>query len=74
MSAKRFSIRYNFTLDNDSVDAWHVHVATFISEIENDPALQGRLSYLCLKDEETEHVSGSGSVEVSPREPIAASK
>ena len=46
---KRFLIRYNFSLDDDSVDAWHVHVATFIAEIEKDPALQGRLSYRCLK-------------------------
>lgn len=63
---KRFLIRYNFSLEDDSVDAWHVHVATFIAEIENDPALQGRLSYRCLK-EDTKNVGG-GSVEVSPRE------
>ncbi len=48
-SAKRFLIRYTFSLDDDAVADWDVHVATFISEIENDPALCGRLSYRCLK-------------------------
>lgn len=69
---KRFLIRYNFSLDDASVDAWHVHVATFIAEIENDPALQGRLSYRCLKADTKR--SGGGSVEVSPLETIAGTK
>jgi hypothetical protein len=49
MPMKRFLIRYTFSLDDDSVDEWHEHVAAFIAEIENDPELTGRLSYRCLK-------------------------
>jgi hypothetical protein len=49
MPQKRFLIRYTFSLDAGSVEEWHAHVAAFISEIERDPELQGRLSYRCFK-------------------------
>jgi len=49
MPTKRFLIRYKFSLDSGSVDEWHDHVAAFISEIERDPDLNGRLAYRRFK-------------------------
>jgi hypothetical protein len=40
-------IKYRF--QNGSEEAWHRDVAEFISALDNDPALQGKISYRCMK-------------------------
>jgi hypothetical protein len=32
-----------------SQDAWHQDVAQFIAALDSDPALQGKISYRCMK-------------------------
>ena len=49
---KRFLIRYTFRLDRDAVEAWHQHVAEFISALDSDPGLKGRITYRCMKVKE----------------------
>jgi hypothetical protein len=46
---KRFLIRYTYRLDDASVGEWHRRVAQFISALENDPELKGRITYRCMK-------------------------
>src|SRR5262245_32825875 len=46
---KRFLITYTFRLDDASVDAWHEHVAEFISALDQDVRLKGRIHYRCMK-------------------------
>ena len=44
---KYFLIKYRF--QNGSQDAWHHDIAEFISALDGDPALQGKISYRCMK-------------------------
>ena len=44
---KYFLIKYR--LQNGSQDAWHHDIAEFISALDGDPALQGKISYRCMK-------------------------
>ena len=44
---KCFLIKYR--LQNGSQDAWHHDIAEFISALDGDPALQGKISYRCMK-------------------------
>jgi quinol monooxygenase YgiN len=46
---KRFLIRYTFRPETGAASEWHRHVAEFISAVDNDPALKGRLTYRCMK-------------------------
>jgi len=46
---KRFIITYTYRLDDASVDAWHRRVAEFISALESDAQLKGRVTYRCMK-------------------------
>jgi quinol monooxygenase YgiN len=46
---KRFLITYTYRLENGSVEDWHRHVAEFISAVDNDPELKGRINYSCMK-------------------------
>ena len=45
---KHFLIRYQFK--SGSREAWHQHIAQFISALDNDPELKGKISYRCLKE------------------------
>ena len=47
---KQFLIRYRLT--NATPDAWHQDVAKFISALDNDPDLKGRISYRVMKTKE----------------------
>jgi hypothetical protein len=47
---RHFLIRYQFK--GESREAWHQHVARFISELEHDPDLKGKISYRCMKERE----------------------
>ena len=47
---KQFLIRYRLT--NATPDAWHQDVANFISALDNDPDLKGRISYRVMKTKE----------------------
>jgi len=38
-----------YRLENGSADAWHRDVAEFIAAVDGDPALQGKISYRCMK-------------------------
>jgi len=40
-------IKYRF--QNGSQDAWHRDIVEFISALDADPALQGKISYRCMK-------------------------
>jgi quinol monooxygenase YgiN len=44
---KHFLIKYRLT--NGEREAWHRDIAAFIDAIQNDPALNGRISYRCMK-------------------------
>jgi hypothetical protein len=44
---KYFLIKYRFT--SGSEDQWHRDIAAFISAIDNDPALKGRITYRCMR-------------------------
>ncbi len=44
---KSFLIRYR--LQNAAPEAWHKDVAEFIAALDSDPALQGKISYRCMK-------------------------
>ncbi len=44
---KHFLIKYRF--QNGSQDAWHKDIAEFISALDGDPALRGKISYRCMK-------------------------
>ena len=46
---KRFLITYTFRLDDGAVDAWHRSVAEFISELQRDARLKGKITYRCMK-------------------------
>jgi len=46
---KRFLIRYKFDPASGSVESWHREVRAFISALENDPDLKGRIRYHCMK-------------------------
>src|SRR5271155_1152745 len=44
---KQFLIKYR--LQNVTPEAWHREVADFIAALDSDPALQGKISYRCMK-------------------------
>jgi hypothetical protein len=44
---KHFLIRY--TRSGGSEEAWHQDIAAFISELDNDPDLKGKIVYRCMK-------------------------
>jgi len=50
---KHFLIKYHFK--EGSPEAWRQHIAEFISALENDPELKGRIAYRVMK-----HRDGSG--------------
>ena len=43
-------IKYRF--QNGSEEAWHSDIAEFIAALDGDPALQGKISYRCMKSRE----------------------
>jgi hypothetical protein len=47
---KHFLIRYQFK--NGSTQEWHQEIARFISALENDPTLNERIAYRCMKSRE----------------------
>ena len=46
---KRFLIRYRFDPASGSVEDWHREVRAFISALQNDAELKGRINYRCMK-------------------------
>ena len=44
---KQFLIKYR--LKNGSEEQWHQDIVRFISALDNDPALRGKISYRCMK-------------------------
>jgi len=44
---KHFLIRYTFK--QGTKEAWHAEINRFITALENDPKLKGRISYRCMK-------------------------
>lgn len=44
---KHFLITYTRT--NGSEEAWHRDIAAFISDLEGDPDLKGKIVYRCMK-------------------------
>jgi hypothetical protein len=47
---KFFLIKYEFK--DGSEEQWHRDIAAFISAIDGDPALRGRITYRCLRARE----------------------
>jgi len=43
---KHFMIKYQF--GNGTTEDWHREIARFISSLDNDPELKGRIIYRCL--------------------------
>jgi len=46
---KHYLIKYRF--QNGLEDAWHQDIAEFIAALDRDPALQGKISYRCMKSQ-----------------------
>lgn len=46
---KSFLIKYQFK--DGSREAWHQEIARFISALDSDPELKGRISYRCMKEQ-----------------------
>jgi len=44
---KHFLIKYRHT--TGPTDDWHREIATFIAALDGDPALKGKIAYLCMK-------------------------
>ena len=47
---KHFLIKYR--LVNGAKEQWHQDIAAFISALQADPALRGKISYRCMKRRE----------------------
>jgi len=47
---KLFLIKYHFK--NGTPEQWRAHIAEFISALENDAELKGRISYRVMKERE----------------------
>jgi hypothetical protein len=45
---KQFLIKYRLT--NGTPDSWHQEIAKFISALDNDPDLKGRITYRVMKN------------------------
>jgi hypothetical protein len=45
---KHFMIKYQFA--NGTPEEWHREIAQFISALDNDPELKGRISYRVMKN------------------------
>ena len=45
---KHFMIRYQFA--NGTTEAWHQEIGRFISALNDDPELKGKIVYRCLKN------------------------
>jgi hypothetical protein len=45
---KHFMIKYQFA--NGTTEEWHGEIARFISALDSDPELRGRITYRCLKN------------------------
>ncbi len=45
---KHFMITYRFA--NGTTEAWHREIQKFISALDNDPELKGKISYRCMKN------------------------
>ncbi len=45
---KHFMIKYQFA--NGTAEAWHLEIQKFISALDNDPDLRGKISYRCMKN------------------------
>ena len=45
---KYFLIKYRLT--NGTAEDWHAHIARFIAALNEDPELNGRISYRCMKE------------------------
>lgn len=46
---KRFLITYTYRPESGPVEEWHRRVAEFISVLDKDPALKGKITYRCMK-------------------------
>ena len=44
---KYFMIRYRRSQGSEA--DWHTHIADFITQLDSDPAVKGKISYRCLK-------------------------
>jgi hypothetical protein len=47
---KHFLIRYQFK--NGTAQEWHKEIERFIAALENDPTLNDRIAYRCMKSRE----------------------
>lgn len=47
---KHFLIKYRFK--NGTAEAWHEHISAFISALDSNPAVKGKISYRCMKEQE----------------------
>jgi hypothetical protein len=45
---KHFMIKYQFA--NGTMEEWHREIARFISALDNDPELRGKISYRVMKN------------------------
>ena len=48
---KQFLIKYRHT--NGTTEDWHQEIAKFISAVDGDPELKGRITYRCMKEKDS---------------------
>lgn len=47
---KHFMIKYQFK--SGTAEAWHREIVQFITNLDNDPELKGKIAYQCMKERE----------------------
>ena len=48
---KQFLIKYRHT--NGTTEDWHKEIASFIANIDGDPALKGKVGYRCMRGKDS---------------------
>src|ERR1700750_1098878 len=59
---KYFLIKYHFQ-EGSNQEEWHREISRFISELDNDPELKGKITYRCLKGKDSEYYHFAGAVD-----------
>ena len=60
---KHFMIKYQFA--HGTPEDWHREIGRFISALDNDPELRGKISYRCVKNRDDTNVMECPSMLVS---------
>ena len=69
---KHFMIKYQFA--NGTTEEWHREIGRFISALNNDPELKGKIIYRCMKnrDDSSYYHLARGRRRAGHQDPAAA--